>query len=101
MAAAGEVIYRSRRGQAGRGRAMPALNFPRGAKVYDNIDIPANNLASKKEVIAAKVPDLLGVSKAGWNASTLSEKYDLTDFFINSFAKVTLIVLTHIKPSWP
>ena len=30
-------------------------------------------MAAKKEVQAAKVPDLLGVSKAGWNNSTLSE----------------------------
>ena len=33
-------------------------------------------------------------------ASMFSEKYDLTDFFINSFAKVTLIVLIHIGMSY-
>ena len=30
-------------------------------------------VAAKREVLAAKQPDLLGVSRAGWNNSTLSE----------------------------
>jgi len=58
---------------ASRGRALRGVNFPRSAKVYDDADIPAHNLAAKKEVQAAKVPDLLGVKKPGWNTSTLSE----------------------------
>jgi hypothetical protein len=31
------------------------------------------NLAAKKEVKAAKLPDPLGINKAGWNSSTMSE----------------------------
>lgn len=33
----------------------------------------SQNLAAKREVQAAKVPDLIGIKKAGWNTSTLSE----------------------------
>ena len=59
--------------QCSRGRALRSVNFPRGARAYEKDDIPKHNLASKKEVQAAKVPDMLGIKKAGWNNSTVSE----------------------------
>ena len=40
-----------------RGQALKSVNFPKGAKAYDESYIPPHNLASKKEVQAAKVPE--------------------------------------------
>lgn len=48
------------------------LNFTDNATAYDVGAIPAQNLASKKEVKTIRVADLLGQRPAGWNASTLS-----------------------------
>ena len=48
------------------------LNFTDNATAYDVGGIPAQNLASKKEVKTIRVADLLGQRPAGWNASTLS-----------------------------
>ena len=56
-----------------RGQALRSVNFPRGAKAYEKDDIPVHNLMAKKEVLAAKVPDPLGLRAAGWNNSTKSE----------------------------
>jgi len=58
---------------ATRGQSFRTVNFPRNAKAFDLSDIPPQNLAAKREVKAAKVPDMLGYRKAGWNSSTLSE----------------------------
>lgn len=43
--------------------ALPLFAFP----------VRVQNLAAKKEVQAAKVPDMLGAKKAGWNISTISD----------------------------
>jgi len=56
-----------------RGTALRSVNFPRGSRAYEKDDIPPHNLAAKKEVQAAKVPDMLGAKKAGWNISTISD----------------------------
>ena len=49
------------------------LNFERTARAFDESAVPAHNLAAKKEVKAAKRPDLLLAGRPGWNQSTLSE----------------------------
>lgn len=56
-----------------RGVGFRQVNFPRSAKVFEKGDIPAHNLASKREVKVMRVPDLLGERPAGWNNSTVSE----------------------------
>lgn len=57
----------------GRGKALRSTSFSPNARVYEEEDIPAAALASKKAVKAAKQPDPIGVNHPVWNTSTLSE----------------------------
>ena len=82
-----------------RGRALRETHYPMSTTVYDTNDVPVHvrfpphartrrcrikltvpralsrlqNLMSKRQVQAAKAPDLVGIGAPGWNASTLSE----------------------------
>jgi len=49
------------------------VNFERSARAFDESAGPPAAVAAKREVQEAKKPDLLGVSRSGWNSSTASE----------------------------
>mmetsp|Transcript_36727 Transcript_36727/g.91445 ORF Transcript_36727/g.91445 Transcript_36727/m.91445 type:complete len:279 (+) Transcript_36727:97-933(+) len=52
---------------------LRSTHFSPDARIFDEDMIPRAALAAKKEVVQAKRPDIIGVSKPTWNASTQSE----------------------------